>query len=126
MRMTKIFNFVNDEETVVRPKINIGRRAKKTKQLEGVLYEPKYLNGQIINEEWLETHKKKERRIPDMKWEKARAEFRYNQRRQAYKELETVHKVLSALPQDIITIIQTKACLPVQAMPLPKIIRTKY
>lgn len=124
--MTKITNFVNDEDTVVRPKVNVGRRAKRSKRLEGILYEPKYLNGRIINEEWLETHKKKETTLAYKTWEKARAEYRYNQRRQAYHELETVHKVLSALPQDIITIIQTKASMPIQAMPLPKIIRTKY
>ena len=103
---------MEEDDFTLQPRSTLGKRAKRTLRKS---------QRWSLDDMFDHVHKPQLQKS----WEKARDEDRYNYRRKAYQHLELIHLVLVQLPQDMIYKIQEMAGMQVQAMPLPKIIRTR-
>lgn len=99
-----------DEDYVVESRMQIGRRARRTLQS---------MDHVIDNDETTYT-----KPLPCKSWEKRMKSAYYETLRKRYEQLETVHRVLAYLPEDMISVIQEKAGMRVEGMPLPKVLHT--
>ena len=107
---TKCIAKMNEEDydIFLEPRSMIGKRAKRTLRKKQQIFD---------EDECTITF------APQMSKEKQKSQADYLERRYKYEVLSTVHWVLNTLPQDIVYIIQTKAGMIPEAMPIPKIIR---
>lgn len=104
-RLTYVMD--SQEDFVLERRLELGKRAKRTLKKE----EPcTYHNNMGF------TH------LKHKSWEKKVEDMNYEMRRNHYMYLETIHRVLAPLPHDIIYIIQEKANMPMETMPLPKVL----
>lgn len=105
MKNQKHLNAFDDEDFIVEKKLKLGKRARRTYQRLG--------NADDEEQERIQAIKSSDRKIQDQRYAKARAN---------YIHLDTLHKALWILPNDIIHIIQEKAGMVAESLPLPKIV----
>lgn len=103
---------MDNDDISFQPRSQLGKRAKRT---------TRRMQSMTTDDIFEHVHKP----FMQKSWEKARADARYQQRRDTYKYLELIHMAFASLPQDIIYMIQERAGIMVQSMPLPKVIRTR-
>lgn len=103
-----------NSDIVVEPRLPMGRRARRSLRKQQCESDDGYENGDM-------------RQAPLMhkSWEKMMKDASYEQRRERYEYLETIHNVLAYIPQDVISIIQHKAGIQVESMPLPKVLHVR-
>lgn len=101
--------FASDDDFVLEKKSGMGRRARRTLRREQSL---------TLDDMFHKVHTP----LMHKSWEKMMSDAKYEMRRSHYVYIETIHQVLAPLPQDIISIIQAKANIPVESMPLPKVL----